>query len=162
MSESLSVATDTAVSLKYTLSGSDGSVIESGEINYLHGYQNIVPGLESALDGAEVGANLQVEVPPELGYGERMDVEPQRVPRHAFPEDMEIEPGMQFHARGAQGEPLPVWVVGLEDGVVLIDPNHPLAGETLHFDVTILSVRAATAEEIQHGHIHGPDGHGHH
>ncbi len=161
MSE-LTIGADRAVSLQYTLSGTDGSVIESGQIDYLHGYQNIIPGLESALDGAAVGANLQVEVPPELGYGERMEVEPQRVPRESFPPDMDIEPGMQFHARGPAGEALPVWVAGVEDGVVLIDPNHPLAGETLHFDVTILSVRAATAEEIQHGHIHGPGGHGHH
>lgn len=161
MSE-LTIGADRAVSLQYTLSGSDGTVIESGQIDYLHGYQNIIPGLESALEGAAVGANLQVEVPAELGYGERMEVEPQRVPRESFPPDMEIEPGMQFHARGPNGEALPVWVVGVEDGVVLIDPNHPLAGETLHFDVKILSVRAATAEEVQHGHIHGPDGHGHH
>jgi len=162
MSESLTVATDTAVSLQYTLTKADGSVVESGEINYIHGYGNIIPGLESGLEGAAVGANLQVQVPPELGYGESMEVEPQRVPRTAFPPDMEIEREMQFHARGPQGEALPVWVVGVEDDVVLISPNHPLAGETLHFDVTILGVRAATADEIQHGHTHGHDGHGHH
>ncbi|MES2637964.1 MAG: peptidylprolyl isomerase [Myxococcota bacterium] len=162
MSETAIIGADRAVSLQYTLSGSDGTVIESGQIDYLHGYQNIIPGLESALDGAAVGQNLQVEVPPELGYGERMEVEPQRVPREAFPADMEITPGMQFHARGPAGEALPVWVIGVEEGIVLIDPNHPLAGETLHFDVTILSVRPATPEEVQHGHIHGPDGHGHH
>jgi len=162
MSETTLIGADRAVSLQYTLSGSDGAVIESGQIDYLHGYQNIIPGLEAALDGAAVGANLQVEVPPELGYGERMEVEPQRVPREAFPADMDIAPGMQFHARGPAGEALPVWVIGVEEGIVLIDPNHPLAGETLHFDVTILSVRPATTEEVQHGHIHGPDGHGHH
>ncbi len=156
------IGADCAVSLQYTLSGSDGDVIESGRIDYLHGHGNIIPGLESALDGAAVGAKLQVEVPPQLGYGERMEVEPQRVPRQAFPPDMEIEPGMQFHARGPDGEHLPVWVVGVEDDVVLIDPNHPLAGETLHFDVEILGVRGATPEELAHGHIHGPDGHGHH
>lgn len=157
----LSVGADRAVSLEYTLSGSDGTVIESGTINYLHGYQNIIPGLESALDGAATGQELKVEVPPELGYGERMEVDAQRVPRTAFPPDMEIEPGMQFHARGPDGEMLPVWVVGVESDVVLIDPNHPLAGETLHFDVKILSVRAASAEELQHGHIHGEGGHHH-
>lgn len=162
MSELSSIAPDRAVSLTYTLSGADGTVIESGQIDYLHGYGNIVPGLESALEGAAVGANLQVEVPAALGYGERMEVAPQRVPRESFPDDMEIAPGMQFHARGPAGEALPVWVVGLEEEVVLVDPNHPLAGATLHFDVTILSVRPATSEEIQHGHIHGPDGHGHH
>lgn len=156
------VGADRAVSLKYTLSGSDGSVIESGQIDYLHGYGNIIPGLEQALEGQESGAQLEVEVPPELGYGARMEVEPQRVPRHAFPPDMEIEPGMQFHARGPDGEHLPVWVIGVETDVVVIDPNHPLAGETLKFDVEILAVRAATPDELSHGHVHGHDGHEHH
>lgn len=158
----LAVGADHAVSLQYTLSASDGSVIESGRIDYLHGYGNIIPGLEQGLEGAAVGAQLNVEVPPQLGYGERLEVEPQRVPREAFPPDMEIEAGMQFHARGPDGEQLPVWVIGVEPDAVIIDPNHPLAGETLHFDVEILAVRAATAEEIAHGHIHGADGHGHH
>ena len=158
---SLPVGADRAGSIRYTLTGADGTVIESGAIDYLHGYGNIVPGLEQALEGQSPGAQLDVEVPPELGYGLRMDVEIQRVPRNAFPAEMEIEPGMQFHARGPDGEPFPVWVVGVEPGAVLIDPNHPLAGETLKFDVEILEVRDASPEELAHGHVHGPGGHGH-
>jgi FKBP-type peptidyl-prolyl cis-trans isomerase SlyD len=160
MSEN-TIAANRAVSVQYTLSGSDGAQIESGRIDYLHGHNNIIPGLESALDGAAVGAKLAVDVPPALAYGERAEVELQRVARTAFPPDMEIEPGMQFHARGPQGESMPVWVTGVESGVVLIDVNHPLAGETLHFDVEVLSVREASEEEMSHGHIHGPGGHGH-
>lgn len=158
---STAVGADRAVSIKYTLSGSDGNVIESGQIDYLHGYGNIIPGLEQALEGQETGALLEVEVPPGLAYGERMEVEPQRVPRQAFPPDMDIQPGMQFHARGPDGETLPVWVIGVEPEAVVIDPNHPLAGETLKFDVEVLTVRDATEEERSHGHVHGPDGHGH-
>lgn len=157
---SLNVGADRVVSLRYTLT-IGGEQIESGNIEYLHGHQNIVPGLEAALDAAEVGQNLQVEVPPEMAYGERMEVDLQRVPRQAFPEDLDIAPGMQFHARGPNGESLPVWVAGVEGDEVLIDMNHPLAGATLNFDVEILSVRPGTDEEIAHGHIHGPGGHDH-
>jgi FKBP-type peptidyl-prolyl cis-trans isomerase SlyD len=158
---SLVVGANRAVSISYTLTGSAGNVLDQGQLEYLHGHGNIVPGLEGALDGAEVGARLDVEVPPHLGYGERMDTEPQRVPREAFPPGLDIQAGMQFHARGPDGEILPVWVAGVEPGVVLIDPNHPLAGETLHFDVEILGVRNGTAEELEHGHVHGPGGHHH-
>jgi FKBP-type peptidyl-prolyl cis-trans isomerase SlyD len=157
----LVVGANRAVSVQYTLSGSDGAEIESGRIDYLHGHQNIIPGLESGLEGAAVGEKRQVEVPPGLAYGERAETELQRVPRQAFPADIEVTAGMQFHARGPDGESMPVWVAGVEDGVVLIDLNHPLAGETLTFDVEILAVREASEEEMHHGHIHGPGGHHH-
>ncbi len=159
---SLPIGPGCAVSIAYTLTGSDGVEIESGQIDYLHGQGNIVPGLESGLNGALAGAKLEVEVSAAEGYGERDEDELQRVPRDSFPEDLEIEAGMQFHAQGPDGESLPVWVVGVEEGIVVIDANHPLAGAILHFDVSVLSVRPATADEIQHGHVHGPDGHGHH
>lgn len=160
MSEALAVATDRVVSVRYTLSIA-GDTVENGEIEYLHGHANIVPGLESALDGAAVGQQLQVDVPPDLAYGDRMEVELQRVPRDNFPPQMELAPGMQFHARGPDGEAVPVWIAGVEEDVVLIDLNHPLAGATLTFDVEILSVRPGTDDEIAHGHIHGADGHHH-
>ena len=159
---SLPIGADCAVSIQYTLTGDDGVEIESGQIDYLAGHGNIVPGLEAGLAGAVAGATLKVEVSAAEGYGERDEEEIQRVPRDSFPADLEIEAGMQFHAEGPDGESMPVWVVGIEEGVVLIDANHPLAGATLHFDVTVLAVRRATAEELGHGHVHGPDGHGHH
>ena len=115
---SIVVAANHAVSLQYDLHVGDMH-LEGGQIDYLHGFGNIVPGLESGLEGAAVGEERSVEVPPELGYGERMDAELQRVPRNAFPPDMEIEAGMQFHARSPEGEVIPVWVAGTEVGVVL-------------------------------------------
>lgn len=157
---SLAITQDRVVSLSYTLT-IDGAEIERGNIDYLHGHQNIVPGLEEGLEGAEAGAKLSVEVPPGLGYGERMEMELQRVPRTAFPEDMDIQRGMQFGAHGPDGHAIPVWVADVESDVVVIDLNHPLAGATLVFDVEILSVREGTDEEKSHGHMHGPDGHGH-
>lgn len=161
MSDSLAVGADRVVSVRYTLTV-DGDTVESGDIQYLHGHSNIIPGLESALDGAEVGQKLQVEVPPGLAYGERVEEGVQRVPRQAFPAEMDISPGMQFHARGPNGESLPVWVAGVEEDTVIVDLNHPMAGATLNFDVEILSVREGTAEEIEHGHMHGEGGHHHH
>lgn len=160
MSENLAIGADRVVSVRYTLS-IEGDTIESGDIHYLHGHSNIIPGLESALEGAAVGQKLDVEVPPGLAYGERADVELQRVPRENFPPQADIVAGMQFHARGPGGEVVPVWVAAVEEEVVVIDLNHPLAGATLRFDVEVLSVRAGTEEEIAHGHTHGEGGHDH-
>lgn len=156
----LVVAANHAVTVQYDLHV-EGAHVEGGQIDYLHGHGNIVPGLEEGLAGATVGEERSVEVPPELGYGERMDAELQRVPRNAFPPNAVLEAGMQFHARSPDGDVIPVWVAGIESGVVLIDVNHPLAGRTLRFEVKVLSVRPATAEELEHGHVHGPDAHGH-
>jgi FKBP-type peptidyl-prolyl cis-trans isomerase SlyD len=83
------------------------------------------------------------------------------VPRDAFPDDVDLEVGMQFFAPGPRGKPIPVWVVKLAKDEVTIDHNHPLAGATLHFDVEVVAIRDATADELDHGHPHGPDGHGH-
>ncbi|MFZ5479187.1 MAG: FKBP-type peptidyl-prolyl cis-trans isomerase [Myxococcota bacterium] len=161
MSEALSVGADRVVSLRYVLT-IDGDEIERGDMEYLHGHHNIVPGLESALEGAALGASLAVDVPPGLAYGDRMDVAPQRVPRTAFPPGVDIHPGMQFGAHGPDGQAIPVWVATVDDDAVWIDVNHPLAGATLHFDVEVLGVRACSAEELEHGHPHGPGGHHHH
>jgi FKBP-type peptidyl-prolyl cis-trans isomerase SlyD len=100
-------------------------------------------------------------VPAEEGYGERQGPGAQRVSREAFAGVEDIEVGMAFDTEDEDGELQTVWVVGVEEGDVLIDLNHPLAGEELHFDIEILDVRAATADELHHGHAHGPNGHGH-
>lgn len=160
MAGNLTVGADRVVSVTYTLEVG-GEQIESGTIEYLHGHQNIVPGLEAGLEGAELDAVLKVEVPAELGYGERMEENVQEVPREAFPGDLDIEPGMQFGARGPDGNAIPVWVTAVTASAVTVDMNHPLAGKTLVFDVAVVAVRAASAEELAHGHPHGPDGHGH-
>ncbi|MBL8859644.1 MAG: peptidylprolyl isomerase [Planctomycetes bacterium] len=154
------------VSIHYTLRGDDGVVIDSSEggtpLDYLHGAGNIVPGLEKGLDGHAVGEKLEVKVAPADGYGVHDPRGVQRVPRQAFPEDVDLEPGMQFGAEDPQGDSTTVWIVKVEDEQVVIDMNHPLAGKTLHFAISIAAVRDATKEEVAHGHPHGPHGHHHH
>jgi FKBP-type peptidyl-prolyl cis-trans isomerase SlyD len=154
------------VSIHYTLTDDDGDVLDSsrdGEpLDYLHGHGGIVPGLERAVEGKAVGASLKVTVPPKDGYGEPSGPGPRKVPRDAFPEDVELEAGMQFFAPGPKGKPVPVWVTEVTPDQVEIDTNHPLAGATLHFDVEVVKIRDASKDEIAHGHPHGPGGHHHH
>ncbi len=158
------VATDKVVSINYVLTGDDGTELDrSGEgepLDYLHGHHNIVEGLEEALAGKEVGAKLTVRVPPAKGYGERVG-KPQQIPRSKFPKDVPVQKGMQFFTQGPKGEPIPVWVTKVMGPTVTIDMNHPLAGENLNFAVEVVAVRDATAEELEHGHVHGPHGHHH-
>lgn len=154
------------VSIHYTLKDDDGEVVDSssgGEpLDYLHGAGNIVPGLEAAMIGRVIGDKFKVTVAPADGYGEVVGGGPRPVPRTAFPDDVELEEGMQFFVRGPDGEPFPVWVAEVKDDQVLIDANHPLAGENLNFEVEVIAIRDATGEEVEHGHPHGPDGHHHH
>jgi|SRR6478609_451632 len=166
MSEQL-VADGQVVIVNYTLRGDDGEVLDSSTpddpMAYLHGADNIVPGLEKALEGKAVGFKSKVTVAPADGYGERdEDDEPDAIPRKAFPPDMEIEPGMTFMAEGPNDEHAPIWVIGVEGDKVIVDSQHPLSGKTLHFEVEILGIRPASADEMAHGHPHGPDGHHHH
>jgi FKBP-type peptidyl-prolyl cis-trans isomerase SlyD len=166
MSESL-IADGQVVIMQYTLRGDDGEVLDSSTpddpMAYLHGADNIVPGLEKALTGKGVGFKGKVTVSPAEGYGERdEDDEPDAIPRTAFPPDMEIEPGMTFMAEGPDDEHAPIWIVGIEGDKVLVDSQHPLSGKTLHFEVEVMAIRAATADELAHGHPHGPDGHAAH
>ena len=143
-------------SIHYTLTDDEGQVIdkspESQPLSYFHGAGNIVPGLEKALAGKQAGDSLKVDVKPEEGYGPRREEMVQNVPRTAFQGVEKIEPGMQFHAQTANG-PLMVTVVEAGDEQVRIDGNHPLAGQTLHFDVTVDDVREATEEEKQVGRV---------
>jgi len=152
------------VTLNYTLTDNEGNVIDQsndGSFAYLHGANNIIPGLENALTGKSIGDSLDVTVAPEEGYGERDPEKTQSVPRNMFPEDADIEIGMQFHAQGPEGETLVVTVAGLEDETITVDGNHPLAGVQLNFAVEVMEVREASAEEMEHGHVHGPEGHEH-
>jgi len=166
MTEQSTIADGMVVTVHYTLKNEEGDLLDTSEgdepLTYLHGAENIVPGLEKELTGHGTGDKLQAKVPPGDGYGERSGPEPQAIPRARFPEDAELEAGMQILATGQSGETYPLWIVGVDDDNVLIDHNHPLAGVTLCFDVEVVEVRSATEEELQHGHPHGPDGHHHH
>ncbi len=161
----MNVAKGTVVSLDYSLHLGDGKAIDQSEpgepLVYLHGEGQIVPGLESALEGLSVGERKEVVVAPREGYGEHDPRGLQEVPRGAFPAEFDPKVGMELTAEGPQGEPVPFSIREVKPEAVVIDLNHPLAGKTLHFDVTVREVRAATAEELEHGHAHGPEGHGH-
>jgi len=164
----MSTVTDgQVVILQYTLKNDQGDVLDSSEggdpLPYLHGAGNIVPGLEKAITGKALGETVNVVVAPEEGYGVRDPAAVQEVPRNAFPEDADVAPGAQFVMHGEGGEVLPVWVVSATDESVTLDANHPLAGQSLHFTVTIQDIREPTEEEKTHGHPHGITGaEGHH
>ena len=151
------------VTLQYTLKNEAGEVLDTSVGNeplaYLHGADNIVVGLERALTAKKVGDKLEIEVSAQYGYGERTGAI-FSVDRGSFPEDAEIQKGMQFVVEGEQGL-IPLWVDRVEDDQVFLDPNHPLAGVNLHFQVEILGIRDAKPDEIEHGHPHGPGGHQH-
>jgi FKBP-type peptidyl-prolyl cis-trans isomerase SlyD len=153
------------VNLAYTLKDNNNEIIDEsndGSFCYLHGASNIITGLENSLTGKRAGDVLCVTVAPEHGYGVRDDERIQEVPREMFPDDADIEAGMQFHAEGPDGQNIVVMITRVNDATVTVDGNHPLAGVQLNFDVKVLSVREATAEELEHGHVHGPHGHHHH
>jgi len=161
----MQISRNTVVTIDYTLKDDKGTVIDSSEGNealaYLHGADNIIPGLESALEGKTAGEALTVTVAPEDGYGTRNLELIHQVPRNMFPEDEDIVVGVQYHAQGQEGEVITFMVTAMEGDSVTVDANHPLAGEQLHFDVQIVEVRDASDEEIDHGHVHGA-GHNHH
>jgi len=166
MNQPILIADGKVVTLHYTLRDDKNEIIESSvgsePMLYLHGAGNIVPGLEKELNGKGVGFKAKVTVPPAEAYGERVDEPPQSVPRTAFPAHVELEPGMSLLARGPDNQQVPIWIVAVQGDKILVESQHPLAGVSLHFEVEIVAVRDATADELEHGHPHGPDGHGHH
>lgn len=160
----MEIGENKVVMFHYTLRDAQGEEIESSRegdpLAYIHGKSNIIQGLESALEGREVGDQFEVEIPPEEAYGKRDERLVQDVPRDIFEGVDDVEVGMQFRAESQAGEQM-VTVTEIEGDEVTVDGNHPLAGETLHFDVEITGVREATEEELSHGHPHVGGGHGH-
>ncbi len=161
----MKIASGHVVEIDYSLHLGDGRVVDASEpgepLTYLHGQGQIVPGLESALEGLSGGEKKQVVVEPGEGYGDHDPSGVQEVPRAAFPPDFDPKPGMELTAEGPNGEAVPFAIREVKPDAVVIDLNHPLAGKTLHFDVTVREVRAASAEELEHGHAHGAHGHDH-
>ncbi|WP_018872794.1 peptidylprolyl isomerase [Thioalkalivibrio sp. ALJ16] len=160
----MQVAQNAVVAIHYTLTNDAGEKIDSSEgrepLAYLHGNGQIVPGLEKELEGKAAGDKVQAKVSPAEGYGEKIDAMVQQIPMEAFQGVESVEPGMQFQAQTENG-PLTVTVTKVEGDTATVDGNHPLAGETLNFDVEIVEVREASAEELEHGHAHGVGGHQH-
>jgi FKBP-type peptidyl-prolyl cis-trans isomerase SlyD len=160
----MQIAERTVASFHYTLTNDAGTVIDSSAgadpLTYLHGLGHIVPGLEQAMVGHQAGDKFDVVVSPEEGYGTPNEMLIQVVPREAFQGVDDIQVGMQFQAQTPQGA-ISVAVTKVEDGLVTVDGNHPLAGQNLNFAIEVVDVREATVEEVVHGHVHGAGGHHH-
>ncbi len=161
----MNISPNSVASIHYTLTDGQGKVIDTSEgqepLAYLHGAGNIIPGLEKALLGKAVGDKFTVSIPAAEAYGVRDDSMVQQLPSNMFSGIDNIEVGMEFHAETEHGLQV-VTVTNVEGDNVTIDGNHPLAGVDLTFDVEVADIRAASAEELEHGHAHGAGGHHHH
>ena len=158
----MQIAKNKVVTIDYTLTDTQGTVLdrssEGHPLTFIQGIGSLIPGLEAALEGKSAGDRLNVRISPDEGYGPRDEKLMQTIPRDLFKAVGELKPGMQFEAQSDRGAQV-FTIVRIEGTKVTVDSNHPLAGVTLHFDVTIREVREAAAEELQHGHAHGPDTH---
>ena len=154
----MNIEKNLVVAIDYTLSDNDGVVIDTSTgrepLKYLHGTGALIPGLEKELEGKVVGDKLDVAIKPEDGYGMRNEEMLQTVPREHFGHVPEIQAGMQFQANSEEG-PVMVTIVKVDEKEVMVDGNHPLAGFILNFKVEVKEVRAASAVELEHGHVHG-------
>jgi FKBP-type peptidyl-prolyl cis-trans isomerase SlyD len=151
------------VSMDYKLTV-DGEALDSsdgvGPLQFLAGYDNIVPGLEREMIGMKIGESKDVVVKPEDGYGEFDDEAFMEVPRSEFPADMELEEGVELNVTDEDGQNQYARIESLTAESVRLDFNHPLAGAELHFNVKVLALRDPTEEELDHGHVH-EEGHHH-
>ena len=152
----MQIARNCVVSLHYTMTNLSETVLDRTAEDqphvYLHGYRNLLPGLEDGLENKEVGYTGTVRVKPDKGYGERHPEAIQGVLRSAFPDDINLEPGSQIAGQNAEGDHV-YTVIKVQDGVVLLDANHQYAGETLLFKVEVIAVREATPEELLKGDV---------
>lgn len=160
----MEISKEKVVHIHYTLTNDAKEVLDTSDgrepLAYLQGYQNIIPGLESALEGKAKGDKLDVSIAPKDGYGEVMKELVQTVPMTQFDSPENVKVGAQFQVQMGQGMGIAT-IKEVNGDQVTLDMNHPLAGQTLHFAVEIMDVRDATDEEKQHGHVHGPGGHQH-
>lgn len=160
----MQIGSQKAVAIAYTLKDDEGKVLDSSEghepLTYLHGGDNLVAGLEKALEGKAAGDKLQVKLTPEEAYGSRDEALIRKVPLRKLQADGKTKVGVggRYRVNTPEG-PRSVLVTAVQGDYVTVDANHPLAGMTLHFDVEVISVRDATPEELTHGHVHGPGGH---
>lgn len=163
MSEELTVQNGQVVSMEYTLKV-DGALTDSSKGNepleYVHGAGNIIPALEREMTGMTVGDSKDVVITAAEGYGEQDNEAFMDVPRDQFPDEIPMKSGTELQVQNKEGQPMFARIEKVEDNSVRLNFNHPLAGKDLHFSVKVVDLREATAEEIEHGHVHGP-GHGH-
>ncbi|MBT4776511.1 MAG: peptidylprolyl isomerase [Crocinitomicaceae bacterium] len=164
----MEISQDTVVTMHYVLKNDNGDIIdqsteERGPLSILQGHGNIIPGLEEELLGKSKGDTFATVISPEHGYGEYQDTMVQIVPLSGFrseDENEQVQEGMQVQVETNQGPAVAI-VTKIEEEDVTLDLNHPLAGETLHFEIEVVEVRSAEENEIEHGHAHGPHGHSH-
>ena len=158
MSKITTVKKDRVVSINFVLRDENGEMLDQSEegqpLEYLHGHHDIVPGLEKALEGKHVGEHVRVIIPPSEAYGEYEVSLVDEVSREQFPGIDDIQPGMQFQTTMDDGAPMVIHVTAVDEEVVVVDGNHPLAGVTLVFEVDIIDVRQACEDELDHGHVH--------
>ena len=156
------VVNDLVVAIDYSLRV-DNEVIDSSAghepLEYLQGRQNIIPGLEKELLGMAIGESKEVSVSPAEGYGEHDPEAFMEVPKNQFPENIPVEVGTELQVENEEGQPTYARIDKVENNVVTLNFNHPLAGKDLHFSVTVLALRAANEEELAHGHVHSGDHH---
>lgn len=161
----MSLEQNKVVTFSYTLKDDEGNILDAASnaapFSFLSGNGQILPKLEEAITGMLLGTKKSIKISAADAYGEYNEKAVQQVDRANFPDDAELLPGMQFIANSPDGHHMPFIISEVNDNNVTIDFNHPLAGKNLEFDVELLDIRDATAEEIAHGHIHGPGSHNH-
>lgn len=161
----MNITKNTVVTAQYVLKNDKGELLDESSAEnpmaYLHGHGDVAKGLEDALEGKAVGDKVQVTLTPEEAYGPYSEELVQTVSKEMFSDMDDLETGLVFHAETPEGDIREYEIVGIEGESVTIDGNHPLAGETLDFTIEVTELREATAEEIEHGHLHGEDGCGH-
>jgi FKBP-type peptidyl-prolyl cis-trans isomerase SlyD len=156
------ITKDTVVELTYKVAEPSGQLIEQAKepMAYLHGgYNNTLPKIEAALDGQKIGFTVTLQLSPEDAFGHRDEALVRTIPKSEFPPGVKV--GGQLEGRNDDGSPRVFNVVKIKGPVVHLDGNHPLAGRTLKFTLKVTGVRAASSEEIAHGHVHGEHGHHH-
>jgi len=160
----MDIKKDTVVSIDYRLHLGDGNIVDESDpsdpLVYLHGHDEVIPGLEKALEGKKAGDSFKATIPPEDAYGDYEPEGVEEVPRDEFPADLPLEAGGIVSATDEEGDDVDFLVKEIREKTVVVDFNHPLAGKTLHYEVKVREVRAATEEELEHGHAHAP-GHEH-
>jgi len=154
------------VTMNFTLTDDTGNILDSteqgGPFSYIAGKGMVLPKLEEAVSIMMIGTKKQLKLVAKDGYGEYNEDAVQAVGKENFPEDFILEAGMEYMASNPDGVQMPFIITNVEDETVTVDFNHPLAGKNLHFDLELIDVRDATAEELAHGHVHGAGGHQHH
>jgi FKBP-type peptidyl-prolyl cis-trans isomerase SlyD len=158
----MKIEKNSAVTLRYKIADASGRLLEDGKepSSYLHGgYGNTFPKVEEALEGCEAGYQTTLELQPQDAFGERDESLVQVIPKTQFPPGVKV--GGQLEGRGEDGHTHVFTVMKIKGDQVLLDGNHPLAGKALRLNLTVVDVRAASEEEIAHGHVHGAHGHHH-